>query len=104
MLDRLDRVPPPQADALRVAFGVASDSAPDRFFVGLAVLNLLSYVAEEQPLICLINDEQDRSRIGAGLRLRCAPPRDGVGRIDPLGTGSEFGVGRIARPDRQGPT
>jgi DNA-binding CsgD family transcriptional regulator len=56
MLDRLDRLPSPQADALRLAFGIAPGTAPDRFFVGLAVLYLLSDVAEEQPLICLIDD------------------------------------------------
>ena len=58
MLDHLDRIPVPQRDALRTAFGVAPGPAPDRFFVGLAVLSLLSEVAEDQPLICLIDDEQ----------------------------------------------
>ena len=58
MLDHLDRIPVPQRDALRTAFGVAAGSAPDRFLVGLAVLSLLSDVAGDQPLICLIDDEQ----------------------------------------------
>jgi AAA ATPase domain len=57
-LYRLDRLPSPQAGALRVAFGLAPGSAPDRFVLGLAVLNLLSDAAEEQPLICLVDDEQ----------------------------------------------
>ena len=48
----------PQRDALRTAFGVSPGPAPDLFFVGLAVLNLLSEVAEERPLICLVDDEQ----------------------------------------------
>ncbi|MDX6238619.1 MAG: hypothetical protein QOG10_3434, partial [Kribbellaceae bacterium] len=58
MLSRLGRLPGPQRDALGVAFGLRSGSAPDRFLVGLAVLGLLSEVAADQPLLCLIDDEQ----------------------------------------------
>jgi len=58
MLDYLDRIPVPQREALRTAFGIALGPAPDRFLVGLAVLSLLSEVAGEQPLICLVDDEQ----------------------------------------------
>src|SRR3984885_8242428 len=65
MLDRLERLPPPQRDALLTAFGVSPGVAPDLFFVGLAVLNLLSDVAEEQPLICLVDDEQWLDRASA---------------------------------------
>src|SRR5215216_1550640 len=58
MFARLDPLPEPQRDALRVAFGMSSGAAPDRFLVALAVLSLLSAVAEEQPLLCLVEDAQ----------------------------------------------
>jgi DNA-binding CsgD family transcriptional regulator/tetratricopeptide (TPR) repeat protein len=58
MLHRLDRLPGPQRDALSVALGLRSGSPPDRFLVNLAVLGLLSDVAAERPLLCLIDDAQ----------------------------------------------
>jgi DNA-binding CsgD family transcriptional regulator len=58
MLDRLDALPVPQRVALRIAFGMSSGPAPDRFLIGLAVLSLLSDVASARPLVCLIDDEQ----------------------------------------------
>jgi DNA-binding CsgD family transcriptional regulator len=58
LLDGLESLPPPQRDALRTAFGMSSGSRPDRFLVGLALLSLLSNTADEQPLLCLIDDAQ----------------------------------------------
>ena len=58
MLDRLERLPDPQRNALSTAFGLGRGVAPDRFLVGLAVLSLLSEVAEDQPLVCLVDDAQ----------------------------------------------
>jgi DNA-binding CsgD family transcriptional regulator len=58
LLDRLDRLPDPQRQALSGAFGISDGEAPDRFVVGLAALNLLSDAAEGQPLLCAVDDAQ----------------------------------------------
>jgi len=65
LLDRLDRLPDPQREALRTAFGLGVGPAPDRFLVGLAVLGLLSEMAGELPLVCVIDDEQWLDRASA---------------------------------------
>lgn len=51
-------IPKPQRDALSVALGVSFGAPPDPFLVALAVLGLLSAVAEERPLLCLVDDAQ----------------------------------------------
>jgi DNA-binding CsgD family transcriptional regulator len=58
LLDGLERLPPPQRDALGTAVGVSAGAPPDRFLVGLAVLSLLSDAAEQEPLVCVIDDAQ----------------------------------------------
>ena len=55
-LDLFDRLPQPQHEALEVAFGINSGSAPNRFLVGLAVLGLFSEAAEERPLLLAVDD------------------------------------------------
>jgi predicted ATPase len=58
MFDRLERLPAPQRQAVQIVFGLSSGTAPDRFLVGLGVLSLVSEVAEERPLLCVIDDAQ----------------------------------------------
>ena len=57
-LELIESLPDPQRDALKGALGLSAGRAPNPFLVGLAVLNLLSEVAEEQPLLCVVDDAQ----------------------------------------------
>ena len=63
ILENVGTIPGPQRDALQVTFGITSGPVPDPFMVGLGALSLLSEVAAQQPLVCVVDDAQwlDRS-------------------------------------------
>jgi DNA-binding CsgD family transcriptional regulator len=67
MLDHLDSLPLPQRGALATVFGRSGGPAPDRFLVGLATLTLLAEVAEQQPLLCIVDDAQWLDRASAQI-------------------------------------
>lgn len=67
VLGHVDRLPEPQAAALRAAFALTGETVDERFRVSLGVLGLLSEVAEEHPLLCIVDDAQwlDRASVDA---------------------------------------
>jgi hypothetical protein len=65
IFDSLNRIPGPQRDALRVAFGLQEGGTPNHFLVALAALSLLADAAETRPLVCLVDDAQWLDRASA---------------------------------------
>lgn len=65
LLDYLDELPAPQRDALGIALGHSAGPAPDRFLVGLAVLNLIGGASKGKPLLFLVDDAQWIDRVSA---------------------------------------
>jgi DNA-binding CsgD family transcriptional regulator len=55
-LDHIEELPTPQAEALAGAFGLAPGSGADRFLISIGVLSVLSEVADEGPVLCLVDD------------------------------------------------
>src|SRR3712207_6806750 len=54
----IDAIPGRQRWALRAAFGLEDAGGNDRFLISVAILSLLAEVAEEQPVLCLVDDAQ----------------------------------------------
>jgi len=102
MLSRLGRLPGPQREALGVAFGLCPGGAPDRFLVGLAVLGLLSEVAADRPLLCLVDDAQWLDQASAQALAFVARRLDSesvallFGTRDPAGGGDLAGLPGLA--------
>jgi DNA-binding CsgD family transcriptional regulator len=78
-LDRLPALPPPQQEALGAAFGVRRAEPYDRFLLGLSVLSLLSEIAEDRPLLCVVDDAQWLDRASADALLFAARRLDAEG-------------------------
>ncbi|MDX6201801.1 MAG: hypothetical protein QOJ83_1301, partial [Frankiales bacterium] len=81
-LSLLPRLPAPQRRALAATFGEVDGPAPDRFLVGLSVLTLLAAAANDEPILCVVDDAQwlDRAsaEVLAFVARRCEADRLGL--------------------------
>ncbi|MEV7008466.1 AAA family ATPase [Streptosporangium sp. NPDC051022] len=102
VLDRADALPEQQKRALRAAFGLASVQAGDRLLVGLAVLSLLSELAEDGPLLMLIDDAQWLDRASTDALLFAARRLDAEGIALLLAAREPFAAQGIAELPLEG--
>ncbi|MEU9335481.1 AAA family ATPase [Streptomyces sp. NPDC048290] len=93
---RLDALPEAQAHALRSVLGSGEHRGTDRFLTGLAVLTLLAELAEDGPLLCLVDDAQWLDQASAEALLFAAR-RLGAERI------AMVLAGRDAAKEEEGP-
>lgn len=54
--ESIDDLPAPQAIALRAAFGLGDEKAPDLFLIALAALELIAGAAADSPLLLIVED------------------------------------------------
>jgi RNA polymerase sigma factor (sigma-70 family) len=99
-LELMDRLPPPQRGALKVAFGLSAGRAPDSFLVGLAALGLLAEAAEARPLLCVVDDAQWLDSASARA-LAFAARRLGAERIAVIFATRELGDALAGLPKLQ---
>ncbi|WP_433518667.1 AAA family ATPase [Nonomuraea sp. CA-143628] len=81
VLGHAERLPPGQAAALRGAIGAAPAEVADRFLVGLAALTLLSDLAGDGPILCLVDDAQWLDDASADALLFAARRLDAEGVV-----------------------
>src|SRR5918997_2987923 len=67
VLGHAENLPAPQRTALLAAFGMVEAEVTDRFFVALALLELLSDVAEQAPVLVVAEDAHWLDRSTAGV-------------------------------------
>ena len=94
ILGRLGSLAEPQRRGLSVAFGLVTGDNPDRFMVALAALSLMAEVAEERPLLCVVDDAHWSTRPRPGPRVRRAPSAGGADSAGVRGPDAS----RAARP------
>jgi len=97
-LGRLDGLPPPQAQALRGAFGLAGTPGADRFLIGLAALSLLAELAGDGALLCVVDDAHWLDRASADA-LRFAARRLGSEGVVLLASAREDGFEAPGLPE-----
>src|SRR5215470_10461861 len=97
-LGRLDGLPPPQAQALRGAFGLAGTPGADRFLIGLAALSLLAELAGDGALLCVIDDAHWLDRASADA-LQFAARRLGSEGVVLLASAREDGFEAPGLPE-----
>ncbi|MFI6477639.1 AAA family ATPase [Nonomuraea sp. NPDC050663] len=83
--DRISALPPLQAEALRGVFGLTEARPAERFMVGLATLSLLSELAEDRPLLCVIDDAHWLDQASADALLFASRRLDAEGIVMILG-------------------
>jgi len=81
VLDRRLALPQPQRDALGGALGLRRAGPYDPFLVGLAVLSLLAELAEDGPLLCLVDDAHWLDRSSAEALVFAARRLDAEGVV-----------------------
>jgi hypothetical protein len=97
-LGRLDLLPPPQAQALRGAFGLAGTPGADRFLIGLATLSLLAELAGDAALLCVVDDAHWLDRASADA-LQFAARRLGSEGVVLLASAREDGFEAPGLPE-----
>jgi len=109
-LPLVHRLPPGQASALRTAFGLEAGDAGERLLVSVGVLSLVAELAEESPVLCLVDDAHWLDRASAtalafvARRLQVERValvlviREGEGAFDSAGI-SELRLGALDEAD-----